>query len=87
MGGHAAEWIGDAESQTIDAEWRVRSVGDGRFTESRPRLLVAKGVHAPVAAYGEVCREFLRVNTPGVTTADLSRLQYHRHRPLHPFEA
>jgi microcystin degradation protein MlrC len=42
---------------------------------------VAKGVHAPVAAYGEVCREFIRVNTPGVTTADLSRLAY-RHRRL-----
>jgi microcystin degradation protein MlrC len=51
------------------------------------RLLVAKGVHAPVAAYGEVCRDFLRVNTPGVTTADLGRLAYrHRRRPLHPFE-
>ena len=51
------------------------------------RVLVAKGVHAPVAAYGEVCRRFLRVNTPGVTTADLSRLAYrHRRRPLHPFE-
>jgi microcystin degradation protein MlrC len=51
------------------------------------RLLVAKGVHAPVAAYAPVCRAFLRVNTPGVTTADLSRLDYcHRRRPLFPFE-
>jgi microcystin degradation protein MlrC len=129
VGGHAAEWAGDPESLSIEAEWRVRSVGDGRFTESRPRhggatsfdqgltavldhddgltvmvttrrmapfsleqlrhagldpaafrLLVAKGVHAPVAAYGEVCREFIRVNTPGVTTADLSRLAYWHRR-------
>lgn len=136
VGGHAAEWGGDGQSQAIEAEWRVRSLGDGRFTESRPRhggvtsfdqgptavldhdrgltvmvtshrmapfsleqirhagldpgsfrLLVAKGVHAPVAAYGEICREFIRVNTPGVTTADLSRLDYrHRRLPLHPFE-
>ena len=51
------------------------------------RLLVAKGVHAPVAAYGEVCTRFVRVDTPGVTTASLDRLQYrHRRRPLHPFE-
>ena len=51
------------------------------------RLLAAKGVHAPVAAYGEVCRSFIRVNTPGVTTADLARLTYHRRRrPLFPFE-
>jgi microcystin degradation protein MlrC len=50
-------------------------------------LLVAKGVHAPVAAYGEVCQRFVRVDTPGVTTANLDRLQYHhRRRPLHPFE-
>jgi microcystin degradation protein MlrC len=129
VGGRAAVWTGDPESQPIDAEWRVKSVTDGRFSESRPRhggvtsfdqgptallehesgltvmvttrrmapfsleqnrhagvdpaafrLLVAKGVHAPVAAYGEVCRAFLRVNTPGVTTADLSRLHYHHSR-------
>jgi microcystin degradation protein MlrC len=49
--------------------------------------LVAKGVHAPVAAYGEVCRSFVRVDTPGVTAASLDRLDYrHRRRPLHPFE-
>lgn len=131
VGGHAAEWAGDPESQAIEAEWRVRSVRNGRFTESRPRhggatsfdqgptavldhdrgltvmvttrrmapfsleqirhagldpaafrLLVAKGVHAPVAAYGEVCREFIRVNTPGVTTADLTRLQYRHSRQI-----
>jgi microcystin degradation protein MlrC len=51
------------------------------------RFVVAKGVHAPVAAYAEVCPQFIRVNTPGVTTADLSRLTYrHRRRPLCPFE-
>jgi len=44
-------------------------------------------VHAPVAAYGEVCRSFVRVDTPGVTSANLARLDYrHRRRPLHPFE-
>jgi len=49
--------------------------------------VVAKGVHAPVAAYGEVCRSFVRVDTPGVTSAGLDRLDYrHRRRPLHPFE-
>jgi microcystin degradation protein MlrC len=49
--------------------------------------LVAKGVHAPVAAYREVCPSFVRVDTPGVTAASLDRLTYrHRRRPLHPFE-
>lgn len=50
-------------------------------------LLVAKGVNAPVAAYKEVCKHFIRVNTPGCTTADIERLTYqHRRRPMFPFE-
>ena len=51
------------------------------------RVLVAKGVHAPVAAYREVCKTFIRVNTPGVTCADMTRqIYHHRRRPLFPFE-
>jgi microcystin degradation protein MlrC len=51
------------------------------------RILVAKGVHAPMAAYRGVCRTFIRVNTPGVTTADLTSLRYQRRRrPMFPFE-
>lgn len=52
------------------------------------RFLVLKGVHAPLAAYAPVCRSFIRVDTPGVTTADLARLEFRRRRrPLFPFEA
>jgi len=51
------------------------------------RVLVAKGVHAPVAAYRAVCNTLIRVNTPGVTTADMTSLPYrHRRKPLFPFE-
>lgn len=51
------------------------------------RVIVAKGVHAPVAAYGEVCSELIRVDTLGVTSADLARLEYQRRRrPLFPLE-
>ncbi len=51
------------------------------------RLLVAKGVNAPIAAYREVCDTFIRVNTIGSTCADMSRLSYqHRRRPLFPLE-
>ena len=54
---------------------------------ARFRVLVAKGVHAPVAAYAPVCQHLIRVDTPGVTSADLSRLTYrHRRRPMFPFE-
>ncbi|MCA8987767.1 MAG: M81 family metallopeptidase [Planctomycetaceae bacterium] len=51
------------------------------------RILVAKGVNAPIAAYREVCDRFIRVNTIGSTCADMSRLYYeHRRRPLFPLE-
>jgi len=54
---------------------------------SQFQILIAKGVVAPIAAYAEVCKHFIRVNTPGVTTADVTRLEYHhRRRPLFPFE-
>lgn len=50
-------------------------------------IIILKGVHAPVAAYREVCPAMIRVNTPGVTAADLSRFAYTwRRRPLFPFE-
>lgn len=52
------------------------------------RILVAKGVNAPIAAYREVCDRFLRVNTMGSTCADMRRLTYtHRRQPLFPLEA
>ena len=51
------------------------------------RILVAKGVHAPLAAYREVCPTFLRVNTPGSTCADLSAIPFHHRRhPMFPWE-
>jgi len=50
-------------------------------------VLIAKGVHAPVAAYSPVCPTLIRVNTPGITTADMDQLEYqNRRKPLFPFE-
>jgi|SRR5690625_2668908 len=50
-------------------------------------VLIAKGVQAPLAAYGPVSSSIIRVNTPGVTCADVTQLKYlHRRRPLFPFE-
>jgi len=52
------------------------------------RAIVAKGVVAPMAAYQEVCPSFIRVNTPGVTCADMTFFDYqHRRRPMFPFES
>lgn len=50
-------------------------------------VLVAKGVHAPLAAYREICSAFVRVNTPGSTCADLRKMSFrHRRRPMFPWE-
>jgi microcystin degradation protein MlrC len=51
------------------------------------RVLVAKGVHAPVAAYAPVCERLIRVDTPGITAADMTRFELgRRRRPMFPFE-
>jgi microcystin degradation protein MlrC len=51
------------------------------------QILVTKGVHAPIAAYAPVCKNLIRVNTPGCTSADLESLEFrHRRRPMFPFE-
>lgn len=50
-------------------------------------VIVAKGVNAPIAAYGTVCPTSLQVNSPGVTQIDLTSFDYkNRRRPLYPFE-
>lgn len=51
------------------------------------QVVVAKGVHSPRAPYQPIAAEVIMVNTPGVTTADLSFFDYrHRRCPLYPFE-
>lgn len=53
----------------------------------RYRVVVAKGVMSPLAAYAPIAAEIVMVNTPGVTSSDLSTFTYHhRRRPLYPFE-
>ncbi len=50
-------------------------------------VIVAKGVHSPLASYGPFATEIILVDTPGVTAANLRRFTYrHRRRPLFPFE-
>lgn len=51
------------------------------------RVVVAKGVNSPLPAYQPIAAEIIMVNTPGVTTADLSTFDYkNRRTPLYPFE-
>jgi len=52
------------------------------------RILIAKGVVAPRAAYDPVASQTILVDTPGVTQDDPARFAYrHRRRPLYPMEA
>jgi microcystin degradation protein MlrC len=65
----------------------LRQLTSAGLEPKRFRVLVAKGVNAPLAAYAPVCRHLLKVDTPGVTSADLGRLEYRqRRRPMFPFE-
>jgi microcystin degradation protein MlrC len=51
------------------------------------RIVVAKGVISPRPAYEPIAAQMILVNTPGVTSADLSTFHYEwRRRPLYPFE-
>jgi len=51
------------------------------------QILVAKGVHAPVAAFAPVSKALIRVDTPGSTTADMRNFEYvYRRKPMFPFE-
>lgn len=50
-------------------------------------IIVAKGVVSPRPAYEPIASRIILVNSPGVTTSDLSTFQYSRRRkPLYPFE-
>lgn len=61
-----------------------RSVG---LEPTRFQVIIAKGVNAPRFAYVPIATELIQVDTPGVTSADLSRFSYrNRPRPLFPFE-
>lgn len=54
---------------------------------SRFRVVIAKGVHSPRAAYEPVCGRVVFVDTPGTTTASVERLDLRaRRRPMYPFE-
>ena len=53
----------------------------------RFRVVVAKGVVSPRPAYEPIASRIVLVDTPGVTSADLSGFNYRRRRrPLYPFE-
>ncbi|MDQ3811502.1 MAG: MlrC C-terminal domain-containing protein, partial [Chloroflexota bacterium] len=51
------------------------------------QVVVAKGVVSPRPGYESIAAQIVLVDTPGVTSADLSLFQYRRRRrPLYPFE-
>lgn len=53
----------------------------------RKKIITAKAVVAPRAAYREVAAGFILVDTPGAGSANLDSFTYHRRRrPMFPFE-
>ncbi|KAA9164934.1 M81 family metallopeptidase [Amycolatopsis acidicola] len=53
----------------------------------RYRIVVAKGVNSPRAAYGPIAKRLVVVDTDGVTAMGVERFTYHnRRKPLYPFE-
>jgi microcystin degradation protein MlrC len=69
------------------APWSLAQLESCQLDPKSFQVLTAKGVHSPIAAYRSVCEEFIRVNTPGCTSADLSTFEYQRRRrPMFPFE-
>jgi microcystin degradation protein MlrC len=70
------------------APFSLRQISAFDLDPASFRLLVAKGVNAPIAAYRAVCEHFIRVATPGVTASDMRLLGHRmRRRPMFPFEA
>lgn len=50
-------------------------------------MIVAKGVNGPIGAFEGICRSFLKVDTKGSTSANLSAFPFSkRRRPMYPFE-
>jgi microcystin degradation protein MlrC len=85
--------VGNVRGWTVMiASQRVAPVSSAQWTTFgidpiAYRAIVIKGVHAPVAAYEPICTKLVRVNTPGVTSADETTFDYQRRRiPLYPFE-
>ncbi len=63
---------------------QLTSVG---IDPAKQRIIVAKSAIAWRAAYGDVAKRAITVDTPGIATSNLARLPYRkRPRPLHPLD-
>ena len=63
---------------------QLRAVG---LEPTQQRIIIAKGVNSPRAAFEPIAAEMIYVATPGVTSADLSTFRYTNRRPMYPFQA
>lgn len=91
MGATAVVRLGDGPTVVLMSN-RVPPFSLGQLTTcgldpTAYRVIVAKGVHAPVAAYRAVVNRFIRVDTPGITAANMKQFEFrNRRRPMYPFE-
>lgn len=69
------------------APWSIGQLTHCDLDPTKFQIIVAKGVNAPIAAYQEICSHFIRVDTPGTTTANMEHLAFeNRRHPMYPFE-
>lgn len=81
----SGNWLVLSEFKTMPFDQQqLRSVG---ITPEYCRAIVVKSATAWRAAYADLAGEVIEVNTPGICTADLSRLDYDRvSRPIFPLD-
>jgi microcystin degradation protein MlrC len=78
------ELILTSRPQMTRSQEQLRLVG---LEPQDQRIIVAKGVHSPRAAFEPIAARLVWAATPGCTSADLSTFAYSRRRqPMFPFE-
>ena len=93
-----SKWLAEAAVRTSGLDFTIIRLAqvygsksgegiDGLIAFARRTHLLPDIRHHGSAAYAPIAAEIVLVNTPGVTTSDLSRFTYtRRRRPLYPFE-
>lgn len=70
------------------APFSVKQLTEFGINPSDFHVVVAKGVNAPLAAYGPFCPSTIQIHSPGLTRADMTSFFYkNRRKAMFPFEA
>jgi microcystin degradation protein MlrC len=68
--------------------WNLQQLRSLGIEPTRLRIIVVKAAIAYRAAYAPIATRIIDVDTPGLTAADVRRLDYQRlERPMYPLDA